>query len=651
MRLRFDASSDGEHKEFAAARDELLDEFAVWLSSNRPPDDGAAVGHARLFLDWRFDYSTGVLDEYDDAHLAEFLLEWCPRKYSAPPEHSFQVCAAVGALVEFLSQSNRLVGGVDRAARLITVAEDLGPEMYAAMGDRSRFGMAKSLFGDRLADVLGPDADVSPEELQAVLDAEMQGFNSLPFEERRALTDRFFTAPVPKPMELPFVHVPPPPGEVEAAAAASPIIAKFADLRDYLGDDGKPLTDRGNLKLADGRALVELLGTGDRVDAWIRDRQFKTRSTEQLRNLLFLVEAAKLAGAVRVVRRTLVPVKAWALRPVVERAVAAYRAVIELGPLWTLHRAAYPDEVDNLLDEGIVHWLVMLLPRGAEALHDSIVAMALEVVEAEVPPRPPYWTEESVRRTTERGVSQIFEKLDLAGVVEWSGREQIEGEWGFTRAARGTIRLTALGRYALPEQLPGANYRLRSVGDLATADAEALIEKIDWVSDDDRKALVAAWQPTRTPNERAELVAAAIATAADSRTRLRGFVAIDLIGADAAEPHVRQLLDSPAAGNAALFLIRHGLATDEDVGMFINIGTFVDLLATSLDDPDQLCELFSRVRQTGQPLQILQDMWRHPAPETAAVLDTLGRGLADRALAKAARKAAIQHRSWMANRR
>lgn len=39
-----------------------------------------------------------------------------------------------------------------------------------------------------------------------------------------------------------------------------------------------------------------------------------------------------------------------------------------------------------------------------------------------------------------------------------------------------------------------------------------------------------------------------------------------------------------------------------------------------------------------------------PFPHTAAVLDALGQHLPDRKLAKAARKGAIRHRSWIANR-
>ena len=59
-----------------------------------------------------------------------------------------------------------------------------------------------------------------------------------------------------------------------------------------------------------------------------------------------------------------------------------------------------------------------------------------------------------------------------------------------------------------------------------------------------------------------------------------------------------------------------------------------------------LCEQFLRVSDSEQ---LLEFFWRHAAPETAPVLDTLGRHLSDPKLAKAARKAAMRHRSWLAN--
>jgi hypothetical protein len=70
------------------------------------------------------------------------------------------------------------------------------------------------------------------------------------------------------------------------------------------------------------------------------------------------------------------------------------------------------------------------------------------------------------------------------------------------------------------------------------------------------------------------------------------------------------------------------------------------MLWAEVDDPEELCGLFANM---SEPLQLREGMWRHPAAETAVVLDALGRHLPDRALAKAARKAAVRHRSWRAN--
>ena len=45
---------------------------------------------------------------------------------------------------------------------------------------------------------------------------------------------------------------------------------------------GRAVTDRGNLKLADGKELRRVLGTDDRFDEQIGDRVFKTKSSEEL---------------------------------------------------------------------------------------------------------------------------------------------------------------------------------------------------------------------------------------------------------------------------------------------------------------------------------------------------------------------------------
>jgi hypothetical protein len=105
-------------------------------------------------------------------------------------------------------------------------------------------------------------------------------------------------------------------------------------------------------------------------------------------------------------------------------------------------------------------------------------------------------------------------------------------------------------------------------------------------------------------------------------------------------------LDTPVAGHAALWLISRERADAATLGSFVDTAVLIDTLASEVDDPERLCDFFADV---SDPYGLLEDIWRHPAPETAAVLDALGSHLSEKALAKAARKAAIRHRSWMAN--
>lgn len=630
--------------DFATIRDQLCAEFGQWLEGRHgTTDTGAVVSDADIFLAWRFHYSTGVLDAYDEADIGEFLLGWCPRKLSAPPEAADGICRALSAFVEFLADTGRLRGGFDRAARLMTYTEGLIPAMRTRMADPANFGMAKSLFFD-----LDQGEALTEDELKDAVQARMDEFNTLPFEQRKAATDRFFD-PQPELLELPFTYLPPSPTEVQAAALAAALPRKVEALRDYLGA-GKPLTQKGNLKLADGRALVELLDTGDRFDPQHGGTTFKTTSTEHLPGLNFFIDVAKRVRAVRVYQRRLVPVQAWGRRSTVDQAVALARLVVEGGPL-TLRGSRYRtifDLLDELLDAGIVHWLAPLLAHDTEVEFDRIVDVARVVVDEQFG-EDDRWRD-TFEAITEKDVSRIFTTLEAAGVIEWVDTVAVATRWDDSYPAGGVVRLTALGRHVIADLVPDAGYVLTTVGDLADADGAALIDALGSVSDDQHPAVLAAWQPGRSTPERAEMIVTAIADADTAVARLVGFVALERFEPETVAPLVRQLLDSPAAGHAALWLVSHGLADDEAVGDFVTIGVVVDVLAAALDDPDELCRLFTGSLSAEELSSMLDDMWRHPAAETGAVLDALGEHLPDAKLAKAARKAAMRHRSWMANR-
>jgi hypothetical protein len=652
---------DQDFLDFLDADRELLDEFASWLGANEVGTD-ATVADADVFTVWRRLHSTGVLDAFDENDVVEFLLDWCPRKYLVDPDH---MCASVGAFLEFLADTGRLAGGAERAAQLARLATHVAPAMRATDGPGGR--AAKAVFKHPMANRPGKPSyaellaqgTLSEKELEAELESRIADYCELPERERDALTARFHAEEdavaaghlieEQEPVELPFVYIPPPAAEVDAVAAGAPLLQKIDALRDYLGESGKPLTQRGNLKLADGKALIDLLDTGDEMEMEFEDRTSRKNTTERLPGLNSIVNIAKEAGAVRIHQHKLVPVKTWSRRSATERATALYRAIIELGALGS-RGASYEllNTVDDVLDDGTVHWLAGLLDPDLEADFDRIVDAVEPVLLGEIEPYWPQWSE-GVEGMAQHGISQIVETLEAAGVVEWSGRGQTKFG-SSTIPTGGTIRLTALGRHVVPDSLEEAGYTLRRVDDLLDGPASALIDALDSVPDDQRQIVADAWQPTVDTAGRVRQIVDFVGAAEDPASRLRGFAALELFDDAVVGPQMSVLLDGPTAGHAALYMLSRGLVDEAEVAGLIDIGVFVDVLAASLDDPDELCEMFSEAPHTGDQYNALEQMVRHPAPETELVLDALGQHLSDKKLAKAARKAAMRHRSWMANR-
>jgi hypothetical protein len=182
----------------------------------------------------------------------------------------------------------------------------------------------------------------------------------------------------------------------------------------------------------------------------------------------------------------------------------------------------------------------------------------------------------------------------------------------------------------------------------AEVDLDTLASVLFSAPREQRSTLLAAWKPALSVPERAGIVAAAIADSTDARTRLAGLHLLGMFDTEVAEPYMRQLLDTAAAGHAAVWLLDHGPAEGDTVGGFITPAIMVDILSQLVDHPDVLCDQFLGGHD---PYRMLEFFWSHPAPETAEVLDVLGQYLPDRALAKQARRASFKHRSWLANNR
>lgn len=185
-----------------------------------------------------------------------------------------------------------------------------------------------------------------------------------------------------------------------------------------------------------------------------------------------------------------------------------------------------------------------------------------------------------------------------------------------------------------------------SADTLLQADAAVLISVIPHVPDDIRSVVLSMWRPTESPQHRAGRIAATITEAFDAGTRLCGLLVLDMFDTAVVEPYMRQLLDTAAAGHAAIWLLKHGLADEDTVGGFITPAITLDFLSQLLDHPDEMCQQF--VEAACDPYVMLRFFTHYPAHETGAVLAALGRHLPDEHLAREARRATSEHVVWLA---
>lgn len=663
MRLTFDENDEQPYFETC---DELLDEMEDSLRSDRPgaTDVADIVASVSMLLDWRWNYSTGQLDDWALVDVDEFLLDWLPRKYAGPPEEGVEVCSSVADFFVHMGARKRLIGGVDRAAALVARAYELSGEVVEAMGDPSRFGMAKSLFSTALSDGAGnPLADIGAmiesgvdaddPELQAMLQERMDAFNALPFEQRMGITGGPMPAiSEPQRIPIPVVEIPPSIDDVVRSAAASRLITLIDGLVDHVGTKGIAVTQSGNLRLADAEHLVKLLDTGDVWDRTLpwNDEPAPVRTSADLPWLTLVFDVAEHAGALLRLKTKVKVDPDWLDLAVTERAREIIDALMEVGPVSSAAHWEVLFQIASLLEDGIPHWLAMALPEGAEIVTEPFVDQAIELVDQYMPTRPVLWTaipghfEEMVARQ----VYEVFDVLVVAGVIEWHDRVEMTGSYDRTYQGGGWFRLTALGRHTMVSHIRAAGYDFSTITDLATAGADDLVNAA-MTTDSEPSDLLRRWRPDASTTDRANALAGFAMRADEPLQRLLTMTMLaELEPLSDVEPAVRQMLDSASAGHATLFLLENGLAQPDEIGSFFDIGPLVDMLSTLLDAPEVLCGLFMETYAASDK-DLIEDLWRHDQPETIEILEVLGKHLPDKQLAKATRKAAIKHRSWMAN--
>jgi hypothetical protein len=318
-----------ESDAYVAARELLLRRCGAWAETHGLV---MSLPLAGTLLDSRHFSSDGRLGCWTPAQVRRALLEWIPEKVTAPDEDLLDAPETLRTLLRYLD-AHGLRDPRGAAVQENESAIDAAAKQLAdAIGDRERYGTAKTVAmsaRDRGVDIGDPAA------LTAFLDDVREG---------RVVLDEDLLGPVLKRQlgrsapgqERKFAQLPvslPAPEELTAAAGRSEVVAQLGGFAEWLGPRGRALTPAGNIRPADARELIALLGIGE--------EGLRFRSAAELPGLDLIVTWAKKARLVRKQGTRLVPVAK--ARPMLADAGAlwqrAFEAAFDLGdavcrPLW-----------------------------------------------------------------------------------------------------------------------------------------------------------------------------------------------------------------------------------------------------------------------------------------------------------------------------
>ena len=226
--------------------------------------------------------------------------------------------------------------------------------------------------------------------------------------------------------------------DLEAAAEKAELTGQISSFMVWLGE-GRKLTQTGRIGLADARHLVEVLGTGDRIDPEIGGRVFKTTSSEQLPHLSRIVEWMKAARLVRVTGTRLVPVKTNAALTSgpLDLVLALLRAYPRLGkPLFPRNTWRQSLVGDEFAEIGPALLTKLLVSQGPSRMDDLKQAAFEEIAAGYLLDQLSQQQMEILRRTIDVDVTIAIAALGILGIVVVGQNNE-------------TAQLTALGRFAI----------------------------------------------------------------------------------------------------------------------------------------------------------------------------------------------------------
>ncbi|MFH1329204.1 MAG: hypothetical protein ABIJ48_00880 [Actinomycetota bacterium] len=626
-----------DEEAFYAARDDLTSRFEC---SPRGHDLGWVAAQV---LDFKWGYLDGDLSRWQPDEVEEILLALIPAKVMLDPDDLSQVVAGFAGFLRFLGDETILPRG--HAARLAESVERLGPSFRAAALDEGNWSMGKRLWSQAVSEGVDPS---DPDAVRRF----MEDFNQRPFSERDAVL-----GPLPAPGPLSFggdLIGPLPPivlpsaDELESAARNTVWVERLRRLVGYVGE-GRLLTDKGNLRLADGKALVDLLGTGDRFDQKIGDKVFKTKSSADLSGVDLAFRMAVESGMLIRKGKKLLPGPnaGWVDDPLSALYGAWLALLNRIGPTQHRYRDHHYgwDWFAQELDASLPMILLDVYRDGDVPIDEVAQDMwnhLLDVFDLDDVPGDKL----AFHRTLVEGsIRRAFDLLGELGLVDVEDVVEAKTDYGGTVRTGGVVDLTPLGKWAV-QRLASRVTSAPIVGALRESTAAELLTAASDISEAEAVAEIDAWVEHRGSGAAGQLVEALRTT--DETGRGLGFRALLRIGPGAADA-VNRLADDPElAPYVTVWRIDSLAGAPEDMDCTGHPERFVRLLGAVLElwGPTAAVSAWAGPAAGADGLiAMLDQAWRVKRPETEQVLAAIGSGHPDTVIATAARKALFKYRS------
>ncbi|WP_406339659.1 hypothetical protein OG987_33560 [Streptomyces sp. NBC_01620] len=593
-----------ETEEFEAARSLLIRRTVQWARERGESVDAFFVETA---LDYRHRGTCdGRLGLWEPRHIEEYLLDWLPRAVTVlPGEESADAPGTLAALLRYLDAMGLSDPRGASAADNLAAIESLTPKFAPAMADRSRWGMAK--FWAVTAAEQGVDVQ-DPAALESFVEQAQQG--EVPYDQDvldEVLRNHLTRGPAEVTRAEPQLPVLlPAEKELRARAETSRALRWLRGIADWAGPEGRALTAKGNLRMADARTLVAELGTGDAVDS--------VRSSTQLPRLGLAVEWAKKARLVRVAKGRLYAVAK--AQPLLQDPLALWRLAFETFPdlrvpllgtrsgrhVGSMLFDSFEDTVPDVLNTLYSLPHAMPWPRLRDSLHlryraeheltgryawqmeldhaDRDLRTALDVLEdLGAIKRPegmadPVFLDIPLEESVLPPAGMPPELAELFGVVA-GGHGESEDAEKRSKEQRAElidgpvelIRLTALGHDSVRRRLLAEGRDAPRVGELAHAPAAGLLGVIaEHYDPDAARTELAAWVAARESSAEALQKLTDAVRATPFRTRAEALLDALVDAYPDGEALLRGLRGDPLLGPTALsVLVRREVLGAEDL--------------------------------------------------------------------------------------